>query len=535
MNAIDKFINYFSPKQGMERAVNRARLTAISTISETISNSGYANHGASSEKKALKGWLTSSGSALEDIERSIPKLRERSRDLQMGAPLATGALKTMVTNVVGPGLKLNAQIDYELLKMTPEEADMWETKVEREFALWSESKNCDVTRMCDFYQLQRLAFLSMLMSGDCFATLPYHKRSGTPYKLTVQILEADRICSPTIENYADNKIVNGVEIDGKGEVVAYYVADKHPGSKLSAYNNKWVRVEKVGKATGRTNIIHLLQMDRPEQRRGVPILAPVIESLKQLTRYSEAELMAAVISGMYTIFITKDNVATPMDGLGGLSYTEEIDSEDDSTIEVGNGAINFLEQGEKVHDSNPGRPNTAFDGFITSICRQIGVALEIPYEVLMKHFTSSYSASRGALLEAWKMFKNYREYMAANFCQPIYEEFLTEAIATGRIYAPGFFYDPLIRKAYCRAEWNGPTQGQLDPVKEATAAVIRVGNGFSTHTRESIDLTGTDFFRNHELLVREEKMRREAGLGKYVAPSMENGPDKDDENDSDDK
>lgn len=101
------------------------------------------------------------------------------------------------------------------------------------------------------------------------------------------------------------------------------------------------------------------------------------------------------------------------------------------------------------------------DGFVTSICRQIGAALEIPYELLLKNFTSSYSASRGALLEAWKMFKMRRDWLSNGFCQPIYEEFLAEGIAKGRIYAPGFFADPMARKAYCGAEWNGPSQGQI--------------------------------------------------------------------------
>lgn len=527
MNAIDRLVGVFSPKKAFERVQTRSKMELFNKVTTELGTGlGYGNHGASTKKKSLSGWLSSAGSALEDIERNVPKLRERSRDLNMGAPIATGALKTLVTNVVGPGLKLNAQIDSDLLKMSPEEADAWETHVEREFLLWSESKNCDVTRMCDFYQLQQLAFLSMLMSGDVFTTLPYYKRIGSPYQLTIQLLEADRISNPGgIENYIDPKVINGVEIDEKGEIIAYHIADKHPKSVLSI-DTKWTRVEKYGKKTGRQNIIHLLEMERPEQRRGVPVLAPIIESLKQLSRYSDAELMAAVISGMYTIFVTSE---VPNGGAleGGLDYGDEIDSEDDSTIEVGNGAVNFLREGEKIHESNPGRPNTAFDGFVTSICRQIGVALEIPYEVLMKHFTSSYSASRGALLEAWKMFKRRREFMATNFCQPIYEEFLSEGIATGRIYAPGFFDDPIVKKAYCRAEWNGPTQGQLDPKKEVEAAILRIEAGLSTRTREAAELTSTDYFRNHELRVREEKLRNEAGFNTPVNINIQS--DKSDE------
>ena len=510
-NILDKAIGYFSPKTALKRTQYRAKTEVLNSIAIVGEGQGYGQHGASVRKRSLQGWISSAGSAIEDIERNVPKLRERSRDLFMGAPLATGALRTMVTNTVGAGLKLNAQVDRDVLKMTQEEADAWETIVEREFQLWAETENCDAARMCDFYQLQQLAFLSMLQNGDVFALTPYKKRVGTPYELTVQLLEADRICSPgAFENYLDSKTINGVEVDASGEVVAYHIANKHPKS-IGAMNNSWKRIEKYGATSGRQNIIHLLEMERPEQRRGVPVLAPVMECLKQLSRYTDAELMAAVISGMYTLFITSD-FEDAGDDWGGIDVDDEIDSEDDSSIEVGNGAVNFLREGEKVQESNPGRPNTAFDGFVTSICRQIGVALEIPYEVLMKHFTSSYSASRGALLEAWKMFKRRRAFMATKFCQPIYEEFLTEAIARGRIYAPGFFDDPIIRRAYCAAEWNGPTQGQLDPKKEVEAAELRVNGGYSTRTRESIELTGTDYYRNHEHRVREEELRRTAGL-----------------------
>ena len=84
-----------------------------------------------------------------------------------------------------------------------------------------------------------------------------------------------------------------------------------------------------------------------------------------------------------------------------------------------------------------------------------------------------------------------------------------EAVAKGRIPAPGFFSDPLIRKAYTGAEWNGPAQGLLNPVQEVTAAEKRVQNGFSTRDREAMEMNGSDFYRNAAQLKREEKMLRE--------------------------
>lgn len=504
MNLIDRAISVFSPDTALKRSVARSKMKVL--------NDGYGNHGANTRKKSMLGWLTSSKSVLEDIEYNIPKLRERSRDLYMGAPLATGALKTMRTNVVGSGLKLNAQIDADYLGLSREEADLWETHAEREFSLWSDSIHCDAQRMSNFYQLQGLAFLSQLMNGDAFCLLPIIPRPGMPYDLRIHIIEADRICNPQqIPNEFDAKIVNGVEINQYGEVVAYHIADKHPDSISGTVQNKWVRIEKFGAVTGRPNILHLIEMERPEQRRGVPVLAPVIESMKQLARYSDAELMAAVVNAFYSVFITTETNGQESE-FGSISDAEMIDEEDETSIELGSGTVHFLGENEKIQEASPGRPNANFDGFVTSICRQIGTALEIPYEVLLKNFTSSYSASRGALLEAWKMFKMRRQWLADSFCQPIYEEFLTEAIAKGRIEAPGFFIDPMIRKAYCQAEWNGPSQGQLDPLKEVNAAEKRVQNGFTTRAQETVALGGGDFFRNHELRVVEEKLRREGGL-----------------------
>jgi lambda family phage portal protein len=473
-----------------------------------ILNQGYGSHGANTQKKSLAGWMSQAGSVLEDIERNIPKLRERSRDLYMGAPLGTGALKTIRTSVIGTGLKLNTQIDHEFLGMTLEKADAWETKVEREFNHWADGVHCDAQRMNNFYELQQLAFLSWLMSGDCFVLLPLIPRVNMPYDIRVQVLEADRVCTPLKK--LDNKIINGVEIGKFGEVIAYHIAQQHPYS-FGATLQEWKRVPKFGSASGRTNIIHLMESERPEQRRGVPILAPVIESLKQLARYSEAELMAAVVSGMFTVFIKSTNPEEPPLG-SAIDEEDHIQDQDEGTYQMGNGSIVGLGPGEEVDQANPGRPNTAFDGFVTSICRQIGAALELPYEVLLKHFTSSYSASRGALLEAWKMYNMRRSWMANDFCQPIYEEWLSEGVAKGRIEAPGFFDDPIIKKAYCGAEWNGPSQGQLDPLKEVKAAAKRIDEGLSTRTQETVELGNGDFFRNHSLRVVEENLRREGGL-----------------------
>jgi lambda family phage portal protein len=499
----------------MRRAIGKlfTRLGESIMKGYKATNSGYSHHGANTTKKSLIGWLSRSLSAHDDIDRNILKLRERSRDLYMGGALiATGALKTMRTNVIGSGLTVKPSIEADVLGITPGEADKWQRAAQNEFQLWADTVDCDAARQNDFADLQQLAFLSWLMDGDVFTALPLIPRAGNPYDLRVMLIEADRVCDPP-DGGLPKSIYQGVETGKNGEVIAYHICNQHPLSNdfNMAGGKKWERVEAFGSKTGRRNILHVMDSERIGQSRGVPILAPIIEAAKQLGRYTEAELMAAVIAGMFTVFLSTEFPNGPP-GEDSIPFGEQLDADDETTVELGNGTVVNLGPNEKAQIANPGRPYSGFEMFANAICRQMGAALELPYEILVKQFTASYSASRAALLEAWKMFKTRRSWFVKDFCQPVYEEVITEAIAKGRLPAPGFWIAPEIRKAWLKAEWYGPTQGQIDPLKEVTASKIRVEQGFSTRARETAELTGGDFESNIRQLAHEKNLMRDAGI-----------------------
>ena len=103
-----------------------------------------------------------------------------------------------------------------------------------------------------------------------------------------------------------------------------------------------------------------------------------------------------------------------------------------------------------------------------------------------------------------------RTWFANDLCDPIYEMFVEEAVARGHINAPGFFTDPIIRAAYLGCDWVGPSQGQLDPVKEMNAEVMAISHGLTTHEAAATRLNGSQFDRNIEQLIQENKKLREA-------------------------
>lgn len=509
VNLIDRAIAMFSPQAGVKRSVARMQLALAG---------GYL--GARLDRPSLSRWMPGTGSPTSDIIRDLPMLRARSRDQMRNAPLALGALNTTVSHSIGTGLSCTPTIDSEFLGLSQEDADAWQGDAARRYKAWSESTDCDLARRLNIYGIQELTLRSVLESGDLFVVTPRVEREGKRVRLALQLVEADRVCNPDRKPDTEN-LIDGIEVDDStGEALAVHIARRHPGDSLSQ-GNSWERVAMRGEKTGRRNVLHIFRQIRPNQVRGVPMIAPILEPLKQLARWTDAELNAAVVSSLFSVFIKMDPDAF-QDMFDEDAQGAIVDKASSWSGEMESGkAINLL-PGESIETSTPGRPNPQFDPFWSAMVRQIGMALEIPFEVLIMHFQSSYSAARGALLMAWKVFKARRDMIITQLCQPVYELWLADEVAEGRISAPGFFVDPLVRAAWCGAMWTGDGPGSLDPTKEVTAARDRIDLGISTKDSESVAYDGISWATKHKQRVKEVEAERKAGM--YYPPAGRAAP-----------
>ncbi len=492
---VDKAIAYFSPRIATARIRERAQYNAIS--------GGY--HAGSRSRDALTGWTTRTADADTDILADLPTMRDRSRDLVRNNPFGAGAIHTKVTNIVGTGLKLNSSIDREYLQLDDETADRFERDAERVFGYWSASTFCDVERTLLWQGHQDLALRAMLENGDHFIVMA-RAGSESPWDMALQHVEADRVSNP--DNGMDTeKLVEGVEKSPAGAPLQYHISDKHPGAMNSA-GMKWTSVPAFGRDTGRRITLHLYRKVRAGQTRGIPDLAPVIETIKQLGRYTEAEIDAAVKTAMWALIVKTETG----DGLAGLDLdswrTTRREYYKGQPVDLKGGASSTLGlfPDDDVQAFDPQRPNSAYEPFINAMIVQIGMALEIPAEVMTKYFQSSYSAARGALIQFGQFVAGRRKWFAADFCQPIYETVLSEAVAKGWINAPGFFADPMVRAAYCSADWVGDAMAQIHETEAAKAAKERIALGVSTRKRETAALTGEDYDRVREQLEKENRM-----------------------------
>lgn len=476
LTAIDRAVAWLSPEAGVRRFRARAAMALAS---------GYT--GARRDRTATSLWSTLSGSADHDTLQDLDVLRARARDLVRNDPLARSAVSTKVVHVVGPGHVLRPEIEAARVGLTEAAAEAWEEAALAIWTEWARGKDCDATREQTFAELEDLVYRSRVQSGDVFAVRRFRKRQGALLASCLQIVEADLVSNP---NWALDSatMAGGVELDADGAAIAYHFANRHALDRNREGSVTWKRV-RAHDDTGRRQVLHIHgPRERPDLHRYAPMLAPVIEALKQRSRYSEAELMAAVVSACFAIGMESDG-GDLADGLG----LQDSGSKNASEIRITEpGQIFDLVPGEKVHSFEPGRPNPQFTPFIDTIAREVGAGTDLPHELLVKQFQASYSASRAAMEMAWLFFRADRALHVIQFCQPAYEDVITEAVARGLLKAPGFFSDPLRRRAWLGAVWMGPARPTIDPVKDATADEKYLAMGATSLTRITAERFGLD-------------------------------------------
>ena len=475
--------------------------------------------GASFVTEALKAFIALPSSADRDMAHDKDILVRRSRSLFQNNSFSGALINSFNTNVVGTGIKPRPSLkQIDLLGITQEQAEEWQRKTLDLFSIWANSKNCDSEKKHTFFELQDLALKTELIGGDCFALTKY-RTDNKPFGLSVKLMETDRCQNP---NYIqdNDRIAEGVEVDDDGAAVAFYFTKK-PTWSIDNYSDiaESVRVPAFD-SFGCPNVIHLFTADRTDQRRGIPLLAPIILQMKQQERYQDAELMAAVVSAMFTAFITSNsqNAADPF--YGNVLEEDRVEQMGKNepglaakaAVEMSPGGIVELEAGEDVKFANPNRPNANYTPFVDGIFREAAARCGISYEIVLKKFGDSYNAVRAELFESRKTFDKCKMNFIADFCQPIYEKWLTQAVLLGIVDAPGFFEDPIKRALWSGCRWIADSAFLLDPQKETDAIKKQLDEQLIDRDTACAMVNGGDYERTATALAKEKKFRAEIGL-----------------------
>lgn len=515
-----------SPERGVKRLVADLQASMLKEVQASTGMAGVQPQrsetrwrGASNSLRSLLGWLPSLGSGRSDTPKyERDRIAGRAYDAYRNQLIARAVVTRVRTNVVGTGLILHPAVDGAVLGLTEEQADELNATIASEASLYFDNPlECDWEKTLDSSGQQVLALVTAVLGGDCFALTPFKERPGCIYGTKIQLVDPARVSNP---NDGPNTVTlhDGVAITPDGEPEAIYVRSRHPADTTFGTPDTWVRREIFGRDSGLRRVFQIWNdKDRIGTTRGVSMLAPILEPLHTLEQYSRAELIAAVISSMFTVFIKKevarfDDRGEPLPPIAGQTVAN-----DPSTLALGSGAVVDLAPGEEAQFANPTRPNANYDPFFLSIVRQIGAALEIPVDELLLQYQSSYSAARAAMLQAWRFYSMRRWWLVQQFCQPWYQLWFDEAVARGRI-AVKDYADPRRRAAYTKAVWVGPARGAMDETQEANAARSRIDGGLSNEAIEIAQMIGEPRSVVYAQRKREIEQRRKDGMLLGPAP-----------------
>ena len=433
---------------------------------------GYA--GAQSNRLTLN-WVAGGTSADSEIKSSSRALRQRSRQLCRDNVYAVQAQRTVVNNVIGTGVKLQAQVRKQRGGKLD---DRINTAIEEAWADWCRYDSCTAAGMHCFSDVERQIMAGIFESGEVFLRVikrPFG-RSGVPFAL--ELLEADQLDDSYDGSKTDSEHVwrMGIERDQFGRARRYAFFKQHPGdSPFPQLKN-----QKLHMILPADEIIHLFVCPRIGATRGVPWLAPAMQDLHHLAGFQEAQVVRARASSALMGFIT-----SPEGELQGDAVYDE-----ERIQEFSPGQFRYLNQGEKIEVPDLNAPNGEFDPFMRAMLRAIAAGCGISYESASKDFSASnYSSSRLSLMDDRDNYRAIQKFLKERFYQPVFEMWLEMAVLSGRVSLPTYETEP---NRYRAVKWACRSWSYVDPQKEIDAMKTAVRCGFKT-LRQVVQEQGGDY------------------------------------------
>ncbi len=276
---LDRLVGWVSPRAGLQRFNARQMLTRA-----------YA--------AALPGdgWRPKRAGASANAEHaaSASILRAKSRSLIENVDYIAAGMSARVAHIVGTGI-----------------VPTWRGRdgeaLDRLWKRWVKVADADGVR--DLYGIQAAAVRAMDADGEVMIRIRARLPSdGLPVPMQLQLIEVDRLDTSKSAASGSNTIIQGIEYDPLGRVVAYHIWNQHPGDigPLRARGMQSTRVVAE-------EIIHLFNPGRPGQGRGFPRLSPVINRARDLQLLEDAELARKNLEGRLSVLASGD-IAGMADG-----------------------------------------------------------------------------------------------------------------------------------------------------------------------------------------------------------------------------
>lgn len=485
--------------------------------------------------KILGPWLSSANADINKFrDRGVANAREADRN----QPFMNSGITKRAANTVGAQLRLQYLPNWSALGIDPDSAEavQFVQDVENHFSLWGD----DFRFLCDAQRQGQFGALMFLSSRECLGpdgeTLVIGRydedrmvRYRGDYATFIEVVTCDRLTTPsTYGGFVPGRpqIVSGKELDEYGAAVAFHVETTHTDD-ITTGERKWERVPRETE-WGRPIGIHFFPRHRAGQQRNMPAIIQSLRNVKMLDKFDDAELQAAVVNAILSIFIespgtTEEILAkltsmTPSGSgneLAGLmdrrfSYYEE------NAIIADGVRLPVLPPGDKISMETASRAQNDTQSFRSAFLRSMAVQLNLTYEQFSGDYSdTTFSSARAAIIDVWRLIMVDRILFTQHVAYPVFvgfmEELFVRADELGLTWPTTWpdFYDNMT--AYTQCEFRGPGMGWVDPEKDVNAAGKRQEQALSSPTSEAA-LQGQDFRDNVDQIARDHAYARSKGV-----------------------
>lgn len=478
---------------------------------------------------------------IKDYHLNYPALRMRSWQSLLESEITKTVLDKFTLWIISKGLKLQCNPSKPVLEAEGIEIDgeKFNNSVEYRFATWAKSRYSDHSMQCNLNELAKAAYKTSKVGGDTLVVL--RVKNGV---VSVQVVDGEHVASPVMgteywpKNLQNgNTLQDGIEISPTGEHVAYYVRTSM---------TKFERIPAKNSQGLRTAFLVYGNKYRIDNRRGIPLIAVCLETLKKLERYKEATVGSAeerqkiayqivhnqfstgenpLLSQMAKAFDADSTDYLPEDIAGRQLANTVAATTNKSTFNMPIGAeLRMMESKNELY----------FKEFYQTNADIICAAVGIPPNVAFSIYNDSFSASRAATKDWEHTITVNREDFSAQFYQPIYELWLHVEILKQKIDAPGYLAavssgNVMVAEAYRNARFTGAMFPHIDPEKEVRAERLKLGaladNIPLTNVEQATEaLNSGDSDANLEQFADELRRAKEAGIESAPAPQPNPNP-----------
>lgn len=450
--------------------------------------------------RLLEDWVASCISPDEELRGSIRTLRARARELVRNNPYVEHYSRLLAINVVGPsGFRLQVKVPQERRQAKRLVENGWQRYV---------SGTVTVDGETDGVALMALAVETAAIDGECFLRrFPGHP--SNPFRYALQFVDADLVDETMNRRKGrnENEVRMGVEVDGEGRRVAYWLRDP------SATYGTVLRSE--GERVPAEQMFHLYIQRRPNQTRGLPWVLSAMIPLRMVDRYEESEAVAARIaaSKMVVFEPTEDaNLDVETGEKPGGEAEEGTASarpgeEDAEYFEANPGSGFKGPWGHKVVPIDWQHPSGNFNPFRKGMLQKSGTGLGTSYPSLANDPEGvNYSSLRGFLLlerDHWLMKQGW---LVRRLLQPWYAEWLPLATLAGAVPVPAESAGQFLDARFLGRGWPW-----TDPLKDVVATKEGIRAGLTSQMRDCAS-RGEDFEEILEELAEAARMAAVKGV-----------------------